>query len=113
MFRMFGGAGFGFDVGLGCMFSFGPQYKQLSACNRGRGSYDPTFQKCDNGCVIRFDPTLSRKAGLGQKFKDWLGCGGHVYGYGCYFAQFAIYSHWWYTRVWTKKKLASRSACWL
>ena len=27
-----------------------------------------------------------------------MGWGGHVYGYGSYFAEFALYSHWWFAR---------------
>ena len=41
-----------------------------------------------------------------QKVKDVLGFGGHVYGYGAYFAAHALYSHWWNTRVWQAKNAA-------
>ena len=33
-----------------------------------------------------------------QALKDALRVGGHVYGHGLYFAEFAIYSHWWFAR---------------
>ena len=33
-----------------------------------------------------------------QALKDALQVGGHVYGHGLYFAEFAIYSHWWFGR---------------
>ena len=29
---------------------------------------------------------------------DSVGAGGHVYGRGAYFAEYAIYSHWWFCR---------------
>ena len=35
-----------------------------------------------------------------QTVKSLFGVGGHVYGYGAYFAAHALYSHWWSTRVW-------------
>ena len=38
--------------------------------------------------------------------KDLIGVGGHVYGYGAYFAAHALYSHWWNTRVWQPKSAA-------
>ena len=41
-----------------------------------------------------------------QKLKDIFGVGGHVYGYGAYFAAYALYSHWWNTRVWQPKSAA-------
>ena len=36
-----------------------------------------------------------------QKLKDVFGIGGHVYGYGSYFAAEAVYSHWW-NKYWHK-----------
>ena len=35
---------------------------------------------------------------MGQALKDVLHVGGHVYGRGLYFAEYAIYSHWWFAR---------------
>ena len=32
---------------------------------------------------------------MGQAFLDALKAGGHVYGRGAYFSEFAIYPHWW------------------
>ena len=33
-----------------------------------------------------------------QTAKDAIGVGGHVYGRGAYFAEAALYSHWWFAR---------------
>ena len=57
----------------------------------------------------RFDPQRAIKPGFRQKVKDLFRVGGHVYGYGSYFAKYALYSHWWYTRVWADKRTSPRS----
>ena len=51
----------------------------------------------DSICLgdIGFDVRRAHKHGMGQALKD---AGGHVYGHGLYFAEFAIYSHWWCSR---------------
>ena len=54
----------------------------------------------------RFDIRRAYKPSVMQKLKDVLGFGGHVYGYGAYFAAEALYSHWWSTRVWNPKSAA-------
>ena len=46
----------------------------------------------------RFDVRRAYKLTLLQKLKEFFGGGGHVYGYGPYFASHALYSHWWGTR---------------
>ena len=35
---------------------------------------------------------------MNQALKDVLHVGGHVYGHGLYFAEFANYAHWWFAR---------------
>ena len=47
---------------------------------------------------IGFDIRLAHKHGVGQTFLDIMGWGGHVYGRGAYFAEAALYSHWWFAR---------------
>ena len=54
----------------------------------------------------RFDVRRAYKTGIMQKLKDVFGVGGHVYGYGAYFAAEAFYSHWWSTRIWHRGKKA-------
>ena len=44
---------------------------------------------------VGFDIRRAHKHGMGQAFKDAVRAGGHVYGYGACFAEFALYSHWW------------------
>ena len=44
---------------------------------------------------IGFDVRRAHKHGMRQAFKDVFGVGGHVYGRGMYFAEAAIYAHWW------------------
>ena len=58
----------------------------------------------DNICGgdVGFDLRRAHMTGRWQAFKDIVGVGGHVYGYGAYFATHAIYSHWWSTRHWHK-----------
>ena len=41
---------------------------------------------------------------VGNAALETIGAGGHVYGFGAYFARYAIYSHWWSTRVWFPKE---------
>ena len=59
--------------------------------------------------LYRFDIRRAYKPTVLQKMKDVLGFGGHVYGYGAYFAAHALYSHWWSTRIWNKPKSATKS----
>ena len=47
------------------------------------------------GGDIGFDVRRAHRHGIAQSIKDKLGVGGHVYGYGAYFAEAALYSHWW------------------
>ena len=47
---------------------------------------------------IGFDVRRAYKLGIAQALKDKLGVGGHVYGHGAYFAEAALYSHWWFGR---------------
>ena len=47
---------------------------------------------------IGFDVRLAHKHGVGQALLDIVGWGGHVYGRGAYFAEAALYSHWWFAR---------------
>ena len=47
---------------------------------------------------IGFDVRRAHRHGIAQTVKDTLGFGGHVYGRGAYFAEAAIYSHWWFGR---------------
>ena len=47
---------------------------------------------------IGFDVRRAHKHGIAQAVKDKLGVGGHVYGHGAYFAEAALYSHWWFGR---------------
>ena len=54
----------------------------------------------------RFDIRRAYKPSVMQILKDVLGVGGHVYGYGAYFAAEALYSHWWNTRIWNPKNAA-------
>ena len=54
--------------------------------------------------LCRFDISRAYKPTVMQKMKDVFGIGGHVYGYGAYFAPHALYSHWWNTRVWAPAK---------
>ena len=54
------------------------------------------------GGDVGFDLRRAHTTGRWQAFKDIVGVGGHVYGYGAYFATHAIYSHWWSTRHWHK-----------
>ena len=56
--------------------------------------------------LYRFDIRYAYRPTLSQKMKDVIGIGGHVYGYGAYFAAYALYSHWWNTRVWQPKSAA-------
>ena len=56
--------------------------------------------------LYRFDIRRAYRPTVMQKVKDVLGFGGHVYGYGAYFAAHALYSHWWNTRVWQAKSAA-------
>ena len=51
----------------------------------------------------RFDIRRAYTPSVFQKLKDVFGVGGHVYGYGTYFAAEALYSHWWNTRIWNPK----------
>merc|ERR1719201_553290 len=53
---------------------------------------------------IGFDIRRAYRITALQKMKDIFGVGGHVYGYGTYFAAHALYSHWWSTRVWNRPK---------
>ena len=48
----------------------------------------------------RFDVCRAYKPGIMQAVRDKVRLGGHVYGYGTYFAPYALYSHWWNTRIW-------------
>merc|ERR1719271_358909 len=59
---------------------------------------------------IGFDIRRAYKLTVSQKIKDVIGVGGHVYGYGAYFAAHALYSHWWNTRVWRPKSAAKQTA---
>ena len=52
--------------------------------------------------VYRFDVRRAYKLDVMQKLRDTFGIGGHVYGFGAYFAAEALYSHWWSTRVWDR-----------
>ena len=56
--------------------------------------------------LCRFDLSRAYKPTVMQKLKDVFGVGGHVYGYGAYFAVHALYSHWWNTRVWAPQSAA-------
>ena len=56
--------------------------------------------------LYRFDISRAYRPTVMQKLKDLVGIGGHVYGYGAYFAAHALYSHWWNTRVWQPKSAA-------
>ena len=47
---------------------------------------------------VGFDVRRAHKHGIGQSILDSLGWGGHVYGRGAYFAEAALYSHWWFGR---------------
>ena len=47
---------------------------------------------------IGFDVRRAHRHGMAQAVKDKLGVGGHVYGHGAYFAEAALYSHWWFGR---------------
>ena len=47
---------------------------------------------------IGFDIRRAHKHGIAQAILDKLGFGGHVYGRGAYFAEAAIYAHWWFGR---------------
>ena len=47
---------------------------------------------------IGFDVRRAHKHGVRQALLDSLGWGGHVYGRGVYFAEAALYSHWWFAR---------------
>ena len=58
----------------------------------------------------RFDIRRAYRPSVFQKLKDVFGVGGHVYGYGAYFAAEALYSHWWNTRIWNSKKAAKSVA---
>ena len=51
--------------------------------------------------LYRFDLRRAYKPSVMQKLKDVFGIGGHVYGYGSYFAAEAVYSHWW-NKYWHK-----------
>merc|ERR1719201_2321920 len=59
---------------------------------------------------IGFDIRRAYRPTVSQKMKDVFGVGGHVYGYGAYFAAHALYSHWWNTRVWQQKSAAKQTA---
>ena len=59
-----------------------------------------------NVVLYRFDVRRAYRPTVMQKVKDIFGIGGHVYGYGAYFAAHALYSHWWNTRVWQAKSAA-------
>ena len=54
----------------------------------------------DSICLgdVGFDVRRAHKHGMNQALKDVLHVGGHVYGHGLYFAEFANYSHWWFAR---------------
>ena len=54
----------------------------------------------------RFDVCRAYKPGIMQAVRDKVHAGGHVYGYGTYFAAHALYSHWWNTRVWNRSTAA-------
>ena len=54
----------------------------------------------------RFDISRAYKPGIMQAVRDKVHAGGHVYGYGTYFAAHALYSHWWNTRVWNRSTAA-------
>ena len=56
--------------------------------------------------LCRFDIRRAYRPTFLQKMKDIFGVGGHVYGYGAYFAAHALYSHWWNTRVWAPQSAA-------
>ena len=47
---------------------------------------------------IGFDVRRAHRHGIAQTVKDTLGVGGHVYGHGAYFAEAALYAHWWFGR---------------
>ena len=47
---------------------------------------------------VGFDVRLAHKHGVTQALLDSMGWGGHVYGRGAYFAEAALYSHWWFAR---------------
>ena len=47
---------------------------------------------------VGFDVRRAHKHGMRQAFLDAFRVGGHIYGHGSYFAEFAIYSHWWFSR---------------
>ena len=47
---------------------------------------------------IGFDVRRAHRHGMAQAVKDKLGVGGHVYGHGAYFAEAALYAHWWFGR---------------
>ena len=47
---------------------------------------------------VGFDVRLAHKHGVRQLMLDSVGVGGHVYGRGAYFAEYAIYPHWWFCR---------------
>ena len=53
---------------------------------------------------IGFDVAFAEKNTRIQKIKDMFGVGGHVYGYGNYFALCALYSYFWATRYWFKNR---------
>ena len=53
---------------------------------------------------LGFDLSYAYKTSIGHVLKDMIGLGGHVYGYGVYFAAEALYTHWWNTRVWNSSK---------
>ena len=57
-----------------------------------------------SGGDVGFDLRRAHPHGFRQAVKDIFRAGGHVYGYGAYFATHAIYSHWWSTRHWHKPK---------
>ena len=65
---------------------------------------------CNSG-KTGFDMTRAYNPGFWQTAKDLIGAGGHVYGYGAYFASHAVYSHWWATRHWFKDSFATQVQC--
>lgn len=52
--------------------------------------------------TIGFDVRRACKASVMKSLNDFFADGGHAYGHGTYFAEEAIHSHWWHTRVWNR-----------
>ena len=60
---------------------------------------------------IGFDLQYSHVHKLKQALLDMCGWGGHIYGYGAYFAAHAIYSHWWMNNFWGNEDPDAQKGC--